>query len=200
MEYMTDVSRRGQSIIEALVALSILTVGLMGVLTLLSRSLLLQRETADTAKASYLASEGIEVVKSIIDNGVYTAVAQAPGVSEDAGWSGAVTGCFDFTPGAGSANYYFLDFETYSCPQGASPQAPWDQLYLGNGPNGTPRYYDSFDPNRPASAVATPFSRSVEVSRPDANTMDVISTVRWNEGSITGQSVTVEATFYNWHP
>ncbi len=194
---MIFASRRGQSIIEALVALTILTVGLMGVLALLSRSLFLQRQTADAAKASYLASEGIEVAKSLIDNGVYQGVANG---NETGGWAGTATNCFELS----GPYYYYLDFESYSCQQvSQSPetsQFQWDPLYLGAGPDGTPRYYDESDPNRPANAVLTPFSRSVEIVRPDTNTIDVISTVKWSSGSIAGQSVTVEDVFYNWHP
>ncbi len=190
--------RKGQSLIEAIAALGILTVGLMGVLALLSRSFLLQRETADQAKATYLASEGLEIAKSIIDHNVYTGVAQG---QESNGWNGAITGCFQFS--AGGANYYYLDFETYNCPssQGSSSVPP-DPLYYyaPNAATGQGMYYDSADGTKIQGAVKTDFSRVVEISRPDANTINVISTVTWSTGVITGQSITVEDTFYNWHP
>lgn len=188
--------RAGQSIIEALVALGILSVGLLGVLTLLSRSFFVQRESADQAEASYLASEGLEVAKSFIDHGVYQGVAQG---QESNGWSGALTNCFNFS---GGSDFYYLDFETYVCPVpvgggGASAPAP-DPLFAAADGNGVYRYYASAD--APRGAVKTQFSRLVQVSRPDTNTIDVSSTVIWSTGSFTGQSVTVEDVFYNWHP
>lgn len=195
--------RSGQSLIEAIAALGILTVGLMGVLGLLSRSFLLQREAADRAKATYLASEGLEIAKSLIDHNVYTGVAQG---EESNGWSGStgggtLAGCFDFS--AGGTNYYYLDFETYNCPssQGSSSVPPDPLYYYAPNPaTGQGMYYDSADGTRIQGAVKTDFSRVVEISRPDANTINVISTVTWNTGAITGQSITVEDTFYNWHP
>lgn len=57
----------GQVLVEALVAVSILTVGLLGILTLFARSLSLNRVISDNYTATYLAAEGIEVVKNLID-------------------------------------------------------------------------------------------------------------------------------------
>lgn len=59
--------RRGQSLIESMVALSVLLIGLLGVLALLSQSLGLNRSISQSYIASYLSAEGIEVVKNIID-------------------------------------------------------------------------------------------------------------------------------------
>lgn len=55
-------------LIEMLVALGILTVGFLSVITLLSRALGLNRVVADNYTATYLATEGIEVAKNILDS------------------------------------------------------------------------------------------------------------------------------------
>ena len=60
----------GQFLIESMISISIITVGLLGILTLLSSALSLNRVVADQYKGIYLASEGIEVVKSMIDRNV----------------------------------------------------------------------------------------------------------------------------------
>lgn len=65
----TNVSA-GQFLIESMIAIGIITVGLLGILTLLSNALGLYRVIADQYKGVYLASEGIEVVKSIIERNV----------------------------------------------------------------------------------------------------------------------------------
>lgn len=198
---LTFASRKGQSIVEALIALSILTIGLLGVLGLLSHSLYLQRETADQAKATYLASEGIEVAKNLIDHNVYIAVSQeSQGVKESAGWNGGVawndhpnSDCFNF--GTGGAQYYYLDFQTYSCPVQAGSSAP-RTLYIAPDAQGVDHYYAT----DVAGAVASDFKRVVEISRPTANKMLVQSTVTWSAGNLPTQSITLEDTFYNWHP
>jgi hypothetical protein len=61
-------NRRGEILIEAIVAISIITVGLLGTFELLSRSLSLNRVVGDQYAAANLATEGIEVVKNLIDN------------------------------------------------------------------------------------------------------------------------------------
>jgi len=63
-------TRNGQALIEALVAMGILTVGFMGIMELLSRSLSLNRVVAQQYIGSYLAAEGIEVVKNMVDTNV----------------------------------------------------------------------------------------------------------------------------------
>ncbi len=60
-------ARTGQALIEVLVAISILTVGFLGIVTLLSHALALNRVVSDNYTGTYLAAEGIEIAKNIID-------------------------------------------------------------------------------------------------------------------------------------
>lgn len=73
-------SRGGQLVVEAIVALSVLSMGLIGMIALLNRSLHLNRVIADNYIGSYLAAEGIEVVKNLVDANVIRKSAD-PGVS-----------------------------------------------------------------------------------------------------------------------
>jgi hypothetical protein len=57
----------GQALVESMIALGALTIGFLGVMGLLSRSISVFRVTADQYTGSYLASEGIEIVKNLID-------------------------------------------------------------------------------------------------------------------------------------
>lgn len=59
--------RRGQSLVEAMVAAGILAMGLMGIMSLLAQSFGLNRVVTDNYTATYLSAEGIEVVKNIMD-------------------------------------------------------------------------------------------------------------------------------------
>lgn len=59
----------GQLLIEALVAISVLMVGMLAVFGVLSQSLSLNRVAADQYVAANLASEGIEIVKNLVDSG-----------------------------------------------------------------------------------------------------------------------------------
>lgn len=58
---------RGQFLVEAMIAISVITIGLLGMLALLSNATSLTRVVSDEYVASYLASEAIEVVKAMVD-------------------------------------------------------------------------------------------------------------------------------------
>jgi type II secretory pathway pseudopilin PulG len=176
-------SRRGQTLVEALVALSILTVGFVGIVALLAKSFQLNRTTSNDTQATYLAAEGIEVAKNIIDYDVYIGL---PGNND---W-----GCsFRLTPG--TPVDYALAYDTVpplNCPQGQTlPTLRTDQLYFSSS-NGL-YTYNSFE------SQSTDFTRDVYISVPvnSPDELDVQSTVRWTDG---GQSntITLEDHFYNW--
>ncbi|MBI3088832.1 MAG: prepilin-type N-terminal cleavage/methylation domain-containing protein [Candidatus Colwellbacteria bacterium] len=61
---------RGQTLVELMIAMSVMSVGLLSVFAVLSQSLGLNRVVAEQYIASNLAAEGIEVVKNIIDTNV----------------------------------------------------------------------------------------------------------------------------------
>ena len=58
---------KGQMMVEAIIALSLINISLLGVFVLLSNSIGTNREVADKYVAINLASEGIEIVKNIVD-------------------------------------------------------------------------------------------------------------------------------------
>ncbi|MDP3901890.1 MAG: type II secretion system protein [bacterium] len=62
-----DNSQKGELLIESMIAISIIVIGLLGIFTLLSESQSLNRVLSDRYIATYLASEGIEIVKNKID-------------------------------------------------------------------------------------------------------------------------------------
>lgn len=60
----------GQAMVEAIVAMSIIVIGLLGAFALSSNSISLNRVAADRYVAVNLAAEGIELVKNLIDNSI----------------------------------------------------------------------------------------------------------------------------------
>jgi len=57
----------GQLLIESMISISIVVVGLLGILGLLSRSTSLNRVVSNQFIGNYLAAEGIEITKNLID-------------------------------------------------------------------------------------------------------------------------------------
>jgi len=70
-------------LLEAVIALSIMTVGMLGIFTVLSNSIGASRVSTNQEIAINLAAEGIEVVKSILDKNALLGVA----------WNLGMTGC-----------------------------------------------------------------------------------------------------------
>lgn len=59
---------RGQMLIEAIIAMGILTVAVFAIFSMLSRSTSLNRSISQQYVATYLAAEGLELVKNITDS------------------------------------------------------------------------------------------------------------------------------------
>ena len=63
-------SEKGQLLVEAMIAISILIIGVFGIFSLLNQSLGLNTIVTSQYIASNLAMEGVEVIKNLIDNNV----------------------------------------------------------------------------------------------------------------------------------
>jgi len=169
-------SKKGQSLIEAMVALSVLTVGFLGILSLLSKSFFYGRDVSDTMKATYLASEGIEITKNLIDNEI----------AAGNGWGS----CF--------AKQGFLGFEVDYTTSDCNNLIPYNN-------SGDPLFFDSdtylYGYANPANTTQTNFTREIMTTL-DAtgDEITVRSIVTWNTGLITNQKVIMEDHFYNWRP
>jgi type II secretory pathway pseudopilin PulG len=175
-------SRRGQTLVEALIALSILTVGFVGIVGLLAKSFQLNRTTSNDTQATYLAAEGIEVAKNIIDYDVYS------GLPSSNDW-----GCsFSLTPG--TPVDYALEYDTAptNCaPPKTIPQDASDKLYFNPDTNLYVYNYNN------SGATITNFTRDIWITAVSNDELDVQSIVTWSAG---GQSntITLEDHFYNW--
>src|SRR3990167_7996112 len=60
----------GQVLIESMVAISVVMIGLLGIMTLLIRSSRWNRDATQELVATSLAAEGIEIVKNLVDTNI----------------------------------------------------------------------------------------------------------------------------------
>lgn len=176
-----DSSRRGQTLVEALIALSILTVGFIGIVFLLTKSFQLNRTVTDETQATYLAAEGIEVTKSLIDHDVYSGIAVG---ANDFGK------CFPL-----SGFYYPIDYTTTDCSKlqfsSSQPPKPDTELYFSP----TTHLFSAFDP---LGGITTDFTRTIHVAN-NGTSLDVQSIVTWASGDLSN-TITLEDVFYDWQP
>lgn len=162
-------NRRGYLLIESMVAVGLITVGLLGVVRLFSSSISLNRDVTNRFTASFLAGEGIEVIRSIIDESTVQGEA----------WNTRIP-----------AGLYEVTYDTADLNDSV-PLEPEDegQFLLFHEDIGV---YD-YDP----SGTATSFKRAVAIEDVDPNHIFVRSSVSWTErGGI--QEIDVEDHFFNW--
>lgn len=169
-----NTSRRGQSIVEAMVAISILTTGFLGIFTLLSKSFFLSRVVANETTATYLASEGIEITKNLIDYDVYKGLADGTSL-----WGNCCA------PGTYRVDYTGTSLTFYPSPLSNPTYLQFDPANFRYG-------Y--------AGSVTTPFNRWVIITTPGPNEIKVNVVVQWSTGTFTSQNINLEDHFYNWHP
>ena len=164
--------RSGQALVEVMVAVAILAVGFLGVVALLSRALALNRVVADNYVGTYLAAEGIEVTKNIIDGNILQRLTWNTGnFVSSCGHAGDIGGCqVDYAdsvmnPGCSTPLSFDLQTKLYSYRSAPQP---------------------------------TSFRRCVFITLIGQNELKVESQVTWVMRGGGTSEVTLEDHFYNW--
>lgn len=156
---------RGSLIVESMVATTLIVIGILGIISLLARSANLSHYASHSFQATYLAAEGIEVVKNILDTDI----------SRGAPWGASIKGTPPFCV------YYDTTGSGTSLPSCTSDE----QL--------------AFDPSTEfvvGPAAGGLYRREVTIVQTGA-AYDVVSTVKWKEGS-DQKTVVLEDIFYPW--
>ena len=166
-------TRRGFTLIEALVAVTILALAVAGPLVTANRALVANQTSRDQLTASYLAQEGVEYIRTLRDNeylGKYAA--HDPNASANA-WtaflqdvSGCVSSACTVDPVYGGLTQYAGNAPLYltNCPSGLTSCTP-------------PNVYTQ---QNFAGSSRTAFTRTVQMGAVTANEERVTSTVSWS--------------------
>ena len=173
MKRFSTTQRKGYLLIEAMVAMGVLTTGVLGIFALMSQSIKLTRVIDDQYIGTYLAAEGVELAKNLLDANV---------LANPGNWN---------ANGFAASDCYALDVYTVSlagavgigCPDAGSVPLKFD---------GTVYRYNA--------GTVTSFTRSIRIE-PILNGgpqegVRVVSTVKWGGGA---SSVALEDKFYAWH-
>lgn len=166
-------NERGSLMIEAMVAISLVLIGLVGIFSLVSRSMHLNNDVRNRFTATYLASSGLEIVKNIIDTDI--AITQQTG-----------TGVWNTTVTDGS---YELQYNT--------DRSNFAATKIGTVLSSRPLLLDpatgiySYD-----SGSVMPFTRTVTVSTAGGKIM-VEAVVIWKEDG-KEQRVNLADVFTDW--
>ncbi len=189
-------SNRGQSIVEALIAISIIIVGVVGIARALSNSLSLNKVVSNQYIAVYLASEGIEIMRNMMDDNFKD---KAPALWDDSLDKCVITDPFSAC-GVSNANKGCA--VNYNDVEISSPDA--NSAGGKNNPvNRNPLVF--INPNyvvntgAPGMAGRASFSRVICVRRitGDLNILEVESLVRWTDRGDQNYKYSLVDRFYN---
>lgn len=169
-------NQRGQSLIETIVALGVITVALSGSISLAIFSLRAVGTSQNRLVALHLSWEGIEVAQHIRDSNYLAGAAFNAGLNGGADTTAIAT----FDP---ATNTWLMDFSATTMNDNSA------QLFQQGGV-----YQQS---SLVIAGTATPFRRLLTIDNSVADEVRVVSTVQWTEGSDT-RSVDAERIFYDW--
>ncbi len=161
-------NRTGFSLIEVIVAIFLISVGLVVVVSLINRTIYYTQSVSSRLAAVYLAQEGMEIVKNIRDSNFLNEVAWTSGLI----LGGSATTSSEF------------DYLSWSIP---------DDDCSGKSslkPDGNGIYVCSSDSD-------AKFQREVTITPDGNNILDVLVNVSWEDKG-KPYNVLVEERLYNW--
>ena len=172
---------KGQILGEAIVAMGIITVGVLGVIGFLAHSIGEGRSITDQTIAANLAAEGIEITKNILDRNALERFRLGDGMMA---WNKG----FD-TPG-----FFEVDFKSETLGPKVSTSDNRNILRpLKKEQVGDVQFYSY------SGIEYTTFRRSIEIKRGiNEHHIRVISRVYWIAKAGRLNQVTISSDFYNW--
>ena len=161
----------GFTLLEVMVAIFVITVGVAGAMTILQMTVFLASISSSRLTATYLAQEGIEIVRNVRD----TNWLEARTVAND--WDEGLTNC----SGGCIADY------TYS-----SQLDPILLAYAGQFLNIDGNGFYSYSPDTP-----TKFQRKIIIQKPNFDRLDVAVQIIWSEKG-KPYNFSAQENLYNW--
>lgn len=171
-------NNEGQIMIESIIAITVGVIALTGILNLLTNSLGINRDVGQRFTANYLAMEGIEITKSLIDSNYANGDPWNDGLSD--------------------GSYEFEYDTTEPTTSRISDAERSNNVFYFNSSNGI-YSYDS------TGNTETRFRRTIFIDNINrdgeggADEMKVKSIVEWPEGD-SDREIIIEDHFFDWRP
>ncbi len=174
---------KGFTLIETMVAISILVTTIVAPLTMAANSLFQSRYSRDQVTATYLAQEAVEMIKYVRDRNLMANLSNGNVDWLDGLWTAGINN-----------KWVELDWETIQ-------NTPIYYLCGGVGNNPQTCRYLSYDGSYKLDSTAplSKFKRAVKITK--TNNLDEIrveARVYWQTGGANMKSVKVVGYMYNW--
>jgi prepilin-type N-terminal cleavage/methylation domain-containing protein len=187
---------KGFTLVETLVAISIFSMSILGILSVLATGITDTTYAKDKIVAGYLAQEGIEYIRNIRDTEMLY-----DGAGQQDGWnrfntklttaSCQTTGCYidnSTTPNPITA------IPILACTNGICPTLLYDTpTSLHSSSTGKYNYIPS------STTVNSPFIRQIKIKILNNDETEIFSTVSWQQGSGV-HTITFSENLYDWVP
>ncbi|MEK9129808.1 MAG: prepilin-type N-terminal cleavage/methylation domain-containing protein [Patescibacteria group bacterium] len=163
-------TNKGFSIIETVVALSIITIGILGILSLFTQTVSNSELGVNQEIATNLAQEGVEIIRN----------------QRDSNW---ITEKEEWDDGISEIGYYQVNFKDNNT---------WEIKKLGIDSTFQPFYLKNDEIyTHDATGKITIFSRQIAIKNDEKDILKITSTVQWTERGKT-QSIILKDNLYNW--
>jgi len=143
--------KSGFTLVEVVVILFVMSMGLIGVLSLITQNIQSQSYNKSNLMAYQLAQEGVELIRKV----------------RDSNWRDGLS--YDDKLAAGE---YFMSYND-AAPQAHDPAHPEELVLRQEASN--------FYTHNPVAPKVTPFSRLITITAVDANSFRVVVTISWAE-------------------
>lgn len=183
-------ARRGNSIVEALVATSLVVVGIVGLVQLVARSMKANEQVTDRFIAAHLAAEGVEITRNYLE-GFLAASSTSGGLSWEDLWTTLEDGAYEVSAADPDASSRRIGDQSR---RSATPLAFEQNISPPYG------YY-------PPPAIPTKFYRTVAVTwGPDCDPLPLVfrtaevsiqSVVAWETRGVMS-TTTVADKMWSW--
>jgi len=169
-------SNKGFTLIEMIVSVFIITVGLVGVFSSITKYSQMTQEEKENFQAYYIAQEGIEIVKNMRDSNWVDIELNG---TEGATWKDNLTSC---------ASGCEADYDDTALTAWSSPGR---FLYIDGGTGGNEMYKYIETPG--TGDVKTLYKRKITISEVDTYELDIIVDIYWAD-----KSIQLKENIYNW--
>lgn len=180
--------KQGFTLIEALIAITIVTLAIAGPLYAVGRSLNYARNASNELTATYLAQEGVEYVRKVRDDAFLNRYNQSDANASQDAWTDFLSAIDSCNLSSGSGRICTYDAQN-TTPLVACPLGSCTQLYLtANGYTQT------------SSSNPTPFTRTIQITNvqpPPSKEELITSKVTWNYRG-TAYNVTITDHLTPW--